>query len=706
MEKIVGSICQMCGTTYSGCGIDVHVKDNKIIKIEGTKGHPVNNGRLCAKAFAAMQLQDDPIRLKYPLKKVGGKGNDKWVRISWDEAFDIIVDKLTDIIKTNGPQSIGWLKGQAPGWESNWDWCQRFMNAIGSPNIATPGHNCHIARRIAHYNTYGWMPDPDYENTKCILFWGYNPFNTSMSQAGSRIMRAKQRGVKLIVVDPRFSRTASKADIYVQLRPGTDGALALSMINVIIKENLYDKEFIDKWTYGFDKLVSWVKEYTPEWAEEITWVPADTIRQVARMYATTKPAAMWDGNGMDQRPNVVQAVRAICILTTITGNLDVPGGNVFDPCAAEFAKIKPMGLRNMTNESIIKEFKKSVSKHLLKFRLEYCTLPEILDTIFTEKPYPLKALIVQGMNPAIIGSNTKRVREALKKIPFLVVFDLFKTATAEMADLVLPAASFLERTLLVTRPKPRVDFQYFYIARKVIEPLGESKSDFDFISELTRRMGHEEDFPWKRVEDAIDYQLEPIGLSYEKLYNNPEPVVALQHTPENLYQKYEQFFSRMPTKKVELYSTKFDELGYDPLPTYVEPGESPVSNPELAEDYPLICMSGLKPGLYTHTQFRHLPWLKEIMPDPWVEIHPEEAEKLDIKDGDTVTMSSLKGSIEITCKVINTTDPRMVALTHGWGDPYTGSQPVTNTLTPHEIRCPISDATSNRTFLVNIQKGS
>ena len=554
MVRIVRTVCQMCGTTYGGCGIDVHVKNGRIEKIEGTKGHPVNDGRLCAKGLAAMQLQYAPNRLRYPMKKVRGKTNGQWERISWDEAYDIIISNLQEIIKKDGARGISWLKGQAPGWESNWNWCQRFMNAIGSPNIATPGHNCHVARMIAHTHTYGWEPDPDYENTRCMLLWGYNPFNTSMSHVGSRIMRAKQKGAMLIVVDPRFSRTAAKADIYVQLRPGTDGALALAMLNVIIEEGLYDKGFVDKWTYGFDQLHRWLKQYTPEWAEKITWVPTGTIRKIARTYATNKPATLCEGNGLDQQPNVVQAVRALSILVTITGNLDIPGGNVINPQAPPFSKTAPMSLRNMSDEAITKAYRNSVSKHILKFRLEYCTLPELVDAILTDRPYAIRAMIVQGMNPAIIGSNTKRIRNALNKVPFLVVFDPFMSTTADLADIVLPAATFFERTLLVARQKPRVEAQYYQLARKVVEPLGECKSDYDFISELTKRMGYDEAFPWKGVDEAIDHQLKPIGLSYKMLENHPEHVIVQKYPAEKLYRKYGQCFSLLPTNKAELYS--------------------------------------------------------------------------------------------------------------------------------------------------------
>ncbi len=709
MTKVIKSVCFMCGSTYGGCGIDVHVEDNKIIKIEGTKGHPVNDGRLCAKGLAALQLQYDPNRLSYPMKRVGNRGEGKWKRISWDEAMDTIVTRLKGIIETDGIRAISWLKGQGPGWESGWDYPQRFMNAIGSPNIVTYSHVCHIARVIGHLFSCGTMPDPDWDNTRCMLLWGNNPVNRSASSATRRIMRAKQRGAKLIVIDPRFTKTAAKADLFIQPRPGSDGALALGMLNVIIGENLYDKEFVNKWTYGFDKLTELVKKFPPKEVEQITWVPANAIREVARVYATTKPACLHEANGVDQNPAVVQTTRAIDILRAITGNLDVPGGNIFDPEAPPFLRTVDMSMRKTAPEDIENAFRESVSTHPVYFLVDYVTVPELIDSILTEEPYEIKAIIAQGTNPAIVTSNAKRAMEALKKVEFLVVFDRFMNATAELADIILPATTFFERTLYThfrEEPRPRMDATSYQLMPKIVEPLGECKSDYDFISELARRMGYGWAFPWKSVEEAIDYELKPIGLSCKELEKRAEPVFKHKYSPEELYRKYEKFFSSplLRDKKYACYSAVLENYGYDPLPRYIEPGESPVSRPDLLKEYPLVCMAGLKPGLYTHTQFHSLPWLKEIMPDPWIEIHFQKAEELGIRDGDLVVVESLRGSIEIKCKTIDTMDPRVVAITHGWGDRYVTPQPITNILTPHDIRCPISDSTSNRCFLVKVIK--
>ncbi|MFC2003174.1 molybdopterin-dependent oxidoreductase [Chloroflexota bacterium] len=687
---VIKSVCQMCGTNYAACGIDVHVEDGKVLKTEGTKGHPVNDGRLCPKGLAITQMLYKRNRLLYPIKRTGDRGEGKWQRISWDEAMDTIVAKLKEIVATDGPRAIAWLKGQGSGWQGALEYSIRFMRLIHSPNWIQPGHNCESARGVGHVFTYGMRPNPDYENTNLIILWGYNPVNTSMPNA-VRIMKAKQRGVKLMVIDPRFTKTAAKADIFVQVRPGSDGALALGMLNVIIGEDLYDKEFVEKWVYGFDELAELVAKYPPEKVEEITWVPAETTRQVARIYARTKPACLYEANGIEQLPNAAQTSRALSILQAITGNLDVPGGNVQDP------------------ESVISFLKSgagasSVSSHPLFFQLGYfCSVPELRDAILTDKPYPIKAVIVDGMNLAVGSSDTTKVRQALTKVPFLVVFDHTVTPTAELADLVLPACTFLERDEVIryrAGSTPRVDGVYYQLQRKAVEPLGESKSNYDFVSDLAKRMGYQEEWPWQTVEEWIDHQLKPVGITYQELADHPEDMVKRKHLPRELYRKYHKFFSLplFPDKKCAFYSEAFRSAGYDPLPTYVEPGESPVSRPDLLQEYPLVCMASLKPGPFTHTQFQTLPWLREVMPEPWVEIHSEKAKELHLKDGDMVVVKSLKGSIELKCKVFDSLDPRVVAVTHGWWEP------VTNLLTPSEYSCPITGSTSDRCFLVNVAK--
>jgi anaerobic selenocysteine-containing dehydrogenase len=709
MKKIIHSVCHMCRSHSGACGIDVHIEDGKVIRIEGTKGHPANNGKLCAKGLAALQLQYHPDRLIYPLKRVGERGEGKWQQISHDEAMDTIATKLKKIMETDGAQAISWLKGSATSQEGDWFYTMRFMNAIGSPNLSAYGHLCHIPRLIGQALTYGKGTDVDVENGKLLIAWGWNPANESVPNRMRHIIKAKQRGLKLVVIDPRYTKTAAKADMFVQIRPGSDGALALGMANVIIKENLYDKEFIDKWTTGFDKYWELVEQYPPEKVEKITWIPASKICELAKLYATTKPAMLSAENGTHQSANAVQNQRAIACLMLLTGNLDVPGGNViFNETHQRPPK---MAMRDITPDGLKKAFDKSNSKSFLYFSAFYVSALDWIDGIISGEPYAIRAGIISAGNPLIQLENAARVKDALKKLDFLVVRDHFMTATAEQADIVLPAATFLERSAMIFytggHANPRVDALYRMLLQKAVDPAGECTCEYDFIKDLAERLGIGDKFPWKDVEGIIDYDLEEEGLSVKDLKEHSEPENVLKKIlpPEEAYEKYEKVFGTpmLESHKAEFYSLRLKKMGLDPLPTYLEPGESPISRPDLLKDYPLICTAGLKTGLHTHSSLHNLPWLKEIMPEPFMEINPSKAEELGIKNGDMVMVKSPRGSIAIKARTINTVDPRVVTITTGWGNRYDGGS-ILNKLTMTEERCQISSSTSIRCFLVNVSK--
>lgn len=706
MRKLIKSICEMCGSGYGSCGIDVYAEDDKVVKIEGTKGYPVNDGKLCPKGIAGVQMQNSPDRLLYPMKRVGEKGSGKFERISWREAIDILSGTFKSLISTHGPEAIGWMKGSGGGWQFAWDACQRFMNAIDAPNLMSTGHNCHFARIAAHICTFGTEPEGDYEHSRVILLWGYNPFNTALSSHGIRIMKAKKRGVPLIVIGTRFDKTAAKADLFVQVRPGADGALALAMIHVIIKEKLYDEAFVKKWTYGFDRLAGAVESWSPEKASAVTWVPAETIRKVARMFATLKPAAMHESNGIDQHPSVFQTTRAMDCLVAITGNLNRRGAMVLDPWArpAGFQPWRDMTLRNPSPEVKQVMGKRSVSTYPFYYNMFYGGISHIMDALATGKPYPIRALVAQGINPMVTNDDHCKVADTLRKVPFLAVLDTVMTPTCRIADLVLPAATYLEKDALLKwafRAKPRVDRAFFGLQRKVVEPRGEAKSEFDFFRDLMWAMGHRDEWPFKTMQEWVDYELEPMGLSFEKLAEDPGKIIWKTFSDDELGEEGLKRFLQLPSfpqHKIPLYSDFLEKAEIDPLPRFEEVAESPMTDPDLARDYPLVAMASIKPGVFVHAQYRTLPWLRDILPEPFVEIHPETAAELDVQEGETVRVESLRGSIELKARLIRTMDRKAVALTHGWWEP------VTNVLTPSEFRDPVCGATSNHCFQVRISK--
>ncbi len=695
MRQIIKTICQMC---YFYCGLDVTVEDGRILKVEGMREHPVNHGRLCAKGLASMQLTTDPKRLTTPLKRVGARGSGKWKAVSWDDALDEIAQKLLSIRDESGPEAVGYYRGQAPGWVTTYNYVLRFMNSWGSPNTFTHAHLCFAPRALAHAATFGSFPEPDYERANCIMLFGYNPAYTSPVNYGARIIWARERGAKLIVVDPRFSNTASKADLFVQPRPGTSGALALSMIQVIIEEGLYDADFVREWTVGFDQLQRFVADCTPEEVSSITWVRPERIRRAARMLATTKPAVVVDGNGLDQHTNVVQTVRATSILRALIRTVDEPGGSIIVP-PLPFIDVQRRGDRPP----------RFAEPEVVQYPLYYeqgstMTGVEMTDSIGPEKPHPTRALIVQGGDPAAVLAEANTIREILKKTDLLVVHDLYHTATGQVADFVLPAASFLERDLvLYYRYRPLVDVNLIAMQNRCVPPVGQSRSDVDFVFSLARLVGLGEHFPWEDVTDAFDWQLEVNGLSVAWLREHPGGYVRKYEHGE-IYRKYERDGFTTPSGKIEFVSSRFAERGLDALPTFVEPAASPVSAPELVRKYPLICSTGLKLGIHTHTQFRTLPWIREIEPDPFGEIHPRTASELGIEDGSWMIVESPKGAIRVRARVRATIHPRVVMVTHGYGEPYAGAEDLPNVITSEKERDPITGTTGIRSFLCAVRK--
>ena len=313
-----------CGPCHRRCGLLVHFDGNKAIKIEGDPEHPVNRGAMCERGRLILEHLYHPDRLNYPLKRSDGKGQGRWQRITWDQALDEIARKLMVIKDEAGPEALAFSSGtyRTYGWAR-----KRFYNLFGSPNVTGGSQICMCPSHTIEWSTYGFFARGDVRNANLVVVWGFQPSNSYPIPDWIDLVRAKKSGTKLIVIDPRRTNLASKADHWVQLRPGTDDALALGMLHVIIKEGLYDKDFVSKWTVGFDELAERVESYTPERVAEITWVPADTIREVARTYATTRPACIQWGVALDQNINSFQTIRAVLLLSGITGNIDVPGGD-------------------------------------------------------------------------------------------------------------------------------------------------------------------------------------------------------------------------------------------------------------------------------------------------------------------------------------------------------------------------------------------
>lgn len=655
-EREYKSACRMC---HGGCGVLIHVRDGRIVKIRGDPESPLSKGTLCVKGLAAIDHVYNPARLKYPLKRMGERGGGKWKRISWDEALGAITSKLDEIKEKYGAEAIA--LGQGTG-RHHYRFVPRFCNAFGTPNWSEPGlAQCFAPRVTVSRITYGDYIICDYYGDvqpRCLLVWGHNPLVTGPDgEIAARVRKCLSKNPKLIVVDPRCTEMAEKADVWLQVRPGTDDALALSMLNIIINENLYDRSFVREWTTGLEKLSERVKECTPEWAEKITWVPAERIRQAARLYATTKPACVEWGVAVEQTPNAIQTLRAIAIMPAITGNIDVPGGNVF---GMHVLRGVPLLREKLPPEMWEKRLGAGKYKLLSgqSARLPAAHAPSLFEAMLTGNPYPIKAFLVFGNNSLVTYANSMKVYEALMNLEFFVVTDIYMTPTAELADIVLPAATWPEVDQIVGLPYAAENV--VLVQQKVVE-IGECKQDEWILTELARRLKLSSGT--EPIEDTYNYQLEPLGITFRELKDRGYVSLPIR------YSKYEESGFNTPSGKIEIYSSILEKLGYDPLPHYVEPPESPISTPELAKEYPLILTTGGRVPGYFHSEGRQIPRLRNIHPYPRVEIHPKTAQKLHIMEGDWVLIETPRGRIRQRAKLTHGINPRVVHVEHGWWFP-------------------------------------
>ncbi|MFC1824710.1 molybdopterin-dependent oxidoreductase [Thermodesulfobacteriota bacterium] len=618
--------------------------------------------------------------------------------------MDTVAEKFLQVKREYGPESIAGAQGTGrPYYVLFW----RFLRSLGTPNRVGFGHICYAPRLAASAMTCGKLPVCDYYgfggvSPKCVMVWGCNITSTGASDGmcGYQLTRTLRNGAKLIVIDPRRTNLASKADSWLQLRPGTDDALALGMLHTIIEEELYDKAFVANWTVGFDELAARVEAYPPEKMEEITWVPADEIRNAARTYAETKPACTQWGVAVDQNINSFQTIRAILLLSGITGNIDIPGGDVFwvppEKVVIQTPRLNPDMIlaEKFTPEMQAKKI--GADKYRV---LDQVHPHNFFETVFSEKPYPVKALFIMGSNMLVGHSEPSKVKRALQQIDFVVGTDLFMTPTLQMADMVLPAASWLE-----TDDVADLHFVWCVLARQKVAAIGECRDDKEIIISLARRMGLQEDFPWSSVPEYCDWVLKDTGMTFEEF--KQRGIIR----GEMRYKKYEEEGFATTSGKFELSCSKLDALGYDPLPYYREPPESPYSSPELFEDYPLIISSGSRTQAYFHSEGRQIESLRRLNPDPLLEIHPAAAKALGIEEGDWVWIETPRGRIKQRAKLTESVHPGTVHAQHGWWFPEKG--PPEYGYTESNVNCltggmpydPHTGSESWRSFLCKIYR--
>lgn len=681
--QVVKTVCMLC---FMVCGIEAHVKDGKLVKVEGMADHPATKGVLCPRGVHLPDYVYSPDRIKYPMMR-GRDG--RLNRVSWDEALDTIADKLQSIKNEYGAKAVSVSVGSI-GAENILisAFAQRWRAAFGTPNMFSIEAHCFRARIMGRIMTLGAYPLSDIDNAACVILWGHNP-DASEPPIAAKLHKRVDEGLKIITIDPKRIPLA-KRGIHIPIRPGTDAALALSMMNVIIAEGLYDKAFVEKHTIGFEQLKAHVKDYSPDKVSEICGVASADIRKISRIFAGAKSASIEQGiNTLDQHINGFQNSRAIALLQAITGNYNRSGGW----CVNDFMRFSDLRLP-VEGEPI------GAAEHPMFRSFWGVTAPYgqqmlLPDAILSEAPYPIKAMLVSGGNPIAAWPDTKKLRKAFKKLDLLVVSELFMTETAQLADIILPVCSTAETLSIAYNYALTMGIPFLMLNKKLVDPMGESRPDWWIYTQLARKMGYGDLFPWDSDEEVVNHLMEPSGYTVKQLVETyPGGVMFGERNHKMTGQKL-----KTPSQKIELYSQSLADYGEDPIPIHKEPTQSPVQDPKLAKKYPLILVTGSRVLAYTHWQMRSIPQLRRIEPDPIAWVHPGTAHECGAIDGDMITVESRRGQVKVKLSATDDMMPGIVSLSHGWED-----QLNANVLTELDARDSITGYAEFRNIACRIKK--
>lgn len=674
---------------HDGCGVLMFTDDDgKLVRVEGDPDNPYNQGRLCVRCLAVAEAVNHPDRLRHPMKRAReDRGKDKWERISWDEAYDLIYERLSYYKEHFGAESVTFWRGTGRDIQT---YISRFAWSFGSPNL-TSGINgiaCYAPRVFGCSATSGsfWVGDysqqfadrydnPAWKTPDRIFIWGNNPLiSNSDGLYGHWIVDCMKRGSKIVAIDPKLTWLASRAELWLQIRPGTDAALAMGMANVMIKEGIYDREFVELWCYGFEEFAERVAPYTPDKVAEITWIPEDDIVKAARLFAEGDGVALQWGVAVDQTTEALPASQALSSLIMITGNLDNPGGMIKPPELLSY--LGGWGHEFLPEEQEPKRLGiDEYSFYHTGVASAACRV--VIEAMETGEPYPLKAAWIQTTDLITgTGPDPERARKALGKMEFIVGIDLFMTATLmALADVILPVTTYPERNGI----RIGDGCQRGETINQAADPL-DCRSDMQILLDLGRRFNPEA-WPWETVEDMYTHILESTGLTFPEMQD-----AAPVYMPYEYY-KYKSGKMRpdgkpgfpTATGRVELYSLWYDKLGLDPLPQFYEPTPSPYSTPDVYEEYPLIVITGARMWNYFHSENRRQEHLRAIKPEPTVEMNPETATKYGLTHGEWVWVEGQRGRAKRIVDITPTLDPRVVLTSHGWSHPEAGADSLYDT---------------------------
>ncbi len=669
-------VAGLCGVCPAGCGVEVVFEDDRIARLRPRANHP--KGIVCTRGTRAPEVVYSPDRLRHPQRRVGERGEGRFERCSWDDAFELIVERIHDIAAKHGPEALAVYTGRgnfelglndtyAPAGPAESS-ANAVLFPLGSPNAAGVGSLCFvaygmIAPRACIGEVYRDLHE-DLDHADLVLVWGANPVTDSPPENLVRLKAVQERGGRVVVIDHRRSETArALRSEWVGVRPGTDGALALGMINVLIAEGSYDRAFVERWTHGFEDLLEYVTAFPPERVEAITGVPAETVRELARAIAGARGCSVLMYTGLEYSNSGVQAIRAAIVLQAIAGHLDTPGGRLIlerDRVRAHRTVTPaPVGVRPAIGSREFPLF------HEVRQEAHGLMLPR---AILEGDPYPLRGMIISGASILTAWPDPARWRRALASLDLLVALDRFPTADMAYADVVLPATTLFEI-------ESYMDYDgHLELRRRVIPPVAEARNDALVFAELARRLGYGEH--WPQTERAlVEWALDGTGVSYDELAASPDGIDLPR--PVTVYRKWEAGLLRhdgtpgfeTPTGKFEIASEWLRSHGYEPLPVYTEPREGPSSTPEIAARYPLVLSTGARTKGDFRSQHHNIPSLVALQPAPRVQLHPTDASARGISDGDMVEVVSPRGRVRFRAQVTEDIVPGVVEANMGGGGP-------------------------------------
>ncbi len=668
----------ICGICSAGCWI-IATCDEKGRIVDVRPDETSEMGIICTIGEHAPEIIYSEHRLKTPLKRTGEKGTYDFEPISWDEAFTRITEKLNRIKKDHGPEATAIYTGVGSFEVSHCDIYQpkgvatssasSVLFPFGSPNTMGVGALCYVSYgMIAPHVTTGKMLFEmynDIDNSELVVVWGANPATDLPPVDMKRILAAHRRGVPVVVIDPRRTATAKMtgADWY-PIRPGTDGALALGLCNVLIEEELYDEDFVEHWTVGFDEFSRYAQHFTPAVVEHITGIPAEKVVELARRMARARGVSQYMYTGMEYSSSGVQGIRATIVLWALAGQLDVPGGRCFLMNNNSFPINREGHVENPDTGIRLGRDKFPV---YIDYRDEAhaIALPE---SVLNGDPYKIRSLIIMGGSIITSWPNSQIWRKTLNELDFLVCIDRQLTADCAYADVVLPACTYFEIDSYMTYGS------LFRIREKMIEPVGESRSDVFIMAELAQRLGYGRLFP-QTTEELYDHVLKGSGFTIDDV-REAGGMVSIE-TEMMQYKKWEKGLLRKdgmpgfdtPSGKFEIASSILEEYGYDPLPVYTEPEEGPRSRPDMLGKYPLVFNSGARVRTGFHTQHRGIRGLVKERPEPTVTLNSADAGERGISTGDLVSIRTLRGAVTMRAYVTDDIVKGAIEANHASGSP-------------------------------------